>query len=239
MNWTEAELEEAESRKPVAEGRSKTVYRLDDGYCLVRLVPSLTSFTFRREELILGTGELRLDFYERAAARLRDAGVATVFERRVDATAYVARYVESPPFEVIVKNVAAGSTLRKYPGLFPDGHRFARPVVKLDYRTDPEDQPIAEDYVREFGHDPAAMKDVALRANDVLRTWLAPRQLVDFCIIVGVGPDAGYWINSEVSPDCMRLRSVDGAPLDKDLFRDGASGDDILRVWTDLAKSLD
>jgi phosphoribosylaminoimidazole-succinocarboxamide synthase len=228
----------AEKSEPVSKGRSKLVYDLPDGSCLVRLIPSLNSFTYQREELVPGTDRLRLDFYERAAAVLDAAGVRTVFTERVDDTAYVARYVPSPPFEVIVKNVAVGSTVRKYPGLFEEGHRFAAPVVKFDYRVDPEDQPIAEDYLREFGVSPDALRAVALQANAALRSWLHPRDLQDFCVIVGVDAEGQYRITSEVSPDCMRLRSPDGSSLDKDLFRHGADAEEILRIWSELVRSL-
>lgn len=228
-----------EATEPVYRGRSKTVYLMPQGRCFVRMVPSLSSFTFSREASMPGTDKLRLDFYEKAAARLRDAGVSCAFQYRVDETSYVSLFCPSPPFEVIVKNVSAGSTLRKYPGLFPQGHRFSQPVVKFDYRTDPEDQPIADDYVRELGLDVQRLKDIALQTNQVLCDWLAPRHLWDFCLVIGRDEAGEYWINSEISPDCMRLKDVDGTSLDKDLFREGAGRAELLDVWTALVNGLD
>jgi phosphoribosylaminoimidazole-succinocarboxamide synthase len=239
MGVGDSVISQAEAGDPIAKGRSKVVYPLPAGRCFVRLLPSLTSFTYHREEMVAGTDRLRLDFFERAAVVLARNDLPTVFERRVDDTGYIARYVPYSPFEVIVKNVATGSTVRKYPGLFREGHRFATPVVKLDYRTEPEDQPIAEDYLRECGYDVPRIKALALQTNEALRSWLAPNDLWDFCLLVGVGPDGRYWINSEISPDCMRLRAPDGASLDKDLFRNGADGSEILRTWGDLVASLD
>ena len=61
--------------------------------------------------------------------------------------------------------------------------------MKFDYRTDPEDQPIAEDYVRELGLDTQRMKDIALLLlNETLQRWLTPLDLWDFCIIIGDRP---------------------------------------------------
>jgi phosphoribosylaminoimidazole-succinocarboxamide synthase len=228
-----------EASEPTFSGISKKVYDLRDGRCLVRMVPSLTSFTHDRHEIVPGTDRIRLDFYERAAGQLTKAGILCVFEQRIDDTAYIARFCPSPPFEVIVKNVAAGSTLRKYPGLFKAGERFATPVVKFDFRTVPEDQPIAEDYVREYGLDVNRMKAIALEVNDVMRQWLAPRVLWDFCVVIGMDIAEQYYVASEISPDCMRLRSPEGAPLDKDLFRRGASANEICRIWSELVASLD
>jgi phosphoribosylaminoimidazole-succinocarboxamide synthase len=232
------DIREAVRQAPIAKGRSKEVFQFGPELCLVRLIPSLTSFTYARDELVPGTEKLRLDFYEMAAQRLEATGVPTVFRERVSDDMYVAQLCPSPPFEVIVKNVATGSTLRKYPGLFEEGHRFEQPIVKFDYRVDPEDQPIAEDYIRESGFDPAVLKQCILEVNRVLRDWLAPNDLWDFCVIFARDRDGTYLVQSEVSPDCMRLRSPDGDPLDKDLFRKGCSHEDILAVWSRLNGSL-
>lgn len=223
---------------PAVEGRSKRLFELDDGRFLVQLIPSLTSFTHSRHELVPGTEVLRLDFYELAASLLAREGVTTAFERRVAPDCYIAGRCDSPPFETIVKNVATGSTTRKYPGLFAEGFRFAAPVVKFDYRIDPEDQPIADDYVAAAGFDPSRLKSIALTVNACLGAWLAPADLKDFCLVIGVAEDGAYSIISEISPDCMRLRSPDGAPLDKDLFRFGASGAEICAVWQGLVADL-
>jgi phosphoribosylaminoimidazole-succinocarboxamide synthase len=220
------------------EGHSKRLFALDDDHYLVELIPSLSSFTFGRYELMPGTEVLRLDFYELAAQRLRRAGLRTAFVERVGPNRYVARRCVSPPFETIVKNVATGSTTRKYPGLFPEGHRFDPPIVKFDYRIDPEDQPIADDYVRASGYCPETLKAIALSVNTRLRAWLAPADLRDFCLIIGHDADGCETILSEISPDCMRLRDADGAALDKDLFRQGASRAAILAAWTRLVADV-
>lgn len=227
-----------ERREPLFRGRSKNVYKLPGHRCFVRMIPSLSSFTFAREEMIPGTDKLRLDFYEKAAARLVAGNVPCAFQRRVDETSYIAMLCPSPPIEVIVKNVSAGSTLRKYPGLFPEGHRFAAPVVKFDYRTDPEDQPIADDYVRELNYDVRRLKKIALRVNEILCSWLSPCDLWDFCIVIGVDPNNEYRVISEISPDCMRLKDAAGNSLDKDLFRAGAGPAEIISAWSALVDSL-
>jgi phosphoribosylaminoimidazole-succinocarboxamide synthase len=220
-----------DTREADITGRSKRLWKLPDGRCLVKLIPSLRSFTYDRDELVEETGPLRLDFYERAAAKLTEAGVSCAFRERIGPDMYVADYRPGPPFEVIVKNVATGSTTRKYPGLFPDGEPLPRPVVKFDYRVDPEDQPIGEDYLRALDVPVDAMRANALAVNDALRSWLDPLQLWDFCLIFGMDEAGELSVTSEVSQDCMRLRHPDGSALDKDLFRGGVSGTEIVERW--------
>lgn len=228
----------ADTQVPSIEGRSKKLWLISDNICLVRLVESLSSFTYDRHEIVEGTGRLRLDFYELAAQKLTAEGVPCAFVRRVDEITYLARYHETPPFEVIVKNCAVGSTLRKYPGLFPAEAPMPAPVVKFDYRCDPEDQPIGEDYLRVLGLPVERMRKLALAANSVLGDWLNPHQLLDFCLIFGLTPAGEPEIISEVSPDCMRLRGPDGSPLDKDLFRLGRTRAEITAVWEELVAEL-
>ncbi|MFI0463758.1 phosphoribosylaminoimidazolesuccinocarboxamide synthase [Saccharopolyspora sp. 5N102] len=228
------DLAEIQAREPDVVGRSKRVWRIGEDACLIELVPSLRSFTYDRDELIESTGSLRMDFYELAAQQLAKAGVRTAFRRRTGPIGYLADYRPAPPFEVIVKNVATGSTTRKYPGLFTEGHRFEPPVVKFDFRIDPEDQPIGEDYLRAAGVPVAAFHDLALRTNAALRHWMAPLDLWDFCLVVAVDTDGEPTVISEVSPDCMRVRDQHGNALDKDLFRAGDGADVITERWQEL-----
>ncbi|GLW22594.1 phosphoribosylaminoimidazolesuccinocarboxamide synthase [Microbispora amethystogenes] len=225
--------------EPDIVGRSKRLWLLPDGLCLVQIIPSLRSFTYQRDEIVERTGPLRLEFYEKAAARVAAAGVPCAFRERVSDDLYLADYVPAPPFEVIVKNRATGSTTRKYPGLFEDGTRLPRPVVKFDYRCDPEDQPIGEDYLRVLGLPVDEMRERALVVNDVLRSWLHPVDLWDFCLIFGQTEDGELSVISEISQDCMRLRHRDGSPLDKDLFRGGVEGDEIVNQWSRILDVID
>lgn len=231
-------VQAALTRPPERRGRSKALYAFDERRYLVRLLPTLDSFTYGRHEEVPGTAELRLDFFERAVERLGAAGVRTAFIERAGPDLYIAERCSDPPFEVIVKRFAHGSTLRKYPGLFEEGHRFRTPVVKFDFRTDPEDQPIAPDYLREYGDDPDELAMLARAAFEALAAWLEPRVLVDICFVFGRDALGRYRCTSEVSPDGMRLRAPDGTPLDKDLFRRGATHEAIRQAWRTLVESL-
>jgi phosphoribosylaminoimidazole-succinocarboxamide synthase len=224
-------------RAPDIEGRSKRIWLLGDR-CEVELIPSLRSYTYHRDEMMEDTGPLRLDFYERAAARLAIDGVRTAFLRRLGPTRYLAEYHAAPPFEVIVKNRAVGSTLVKYPGLFPPNEALPRPVVKFDYRVDPEDQPIGEDYLRVLGVPVEELRRLALIVNASLRAWLHPIEVWDFCLIFGIDATGAPVLISEVSPDCMRLRHPDGSALDKDLFRQGGTAQEITAAWRRLLDEL-
>ncbi len=223
---------------PIIKGKSKNLYEFDEDHYVAKLIPSLSSFTYNRYENVAETDILRLDFYEMSAKKLNTLNIPTAFVKRLDATTYLTRKCTNPPFEVIVKNYAVGSTIRKYPGLFKEGQKFTNPIVKFDYRVDPEDQPISIDYLIEYGVDGPLFRELALKINAALCDWLAPRVLIDFCVIFGTNSDGQVCVTSEVSPDCMRLKSENGESLDKDLFRQGKSHEYIIEKWTELIKNL-
>lgn len=227
-----------ETRTPDIEGRSKRIWLLPGALCVVEMIPSLRSYTYSRDELVEDTAPLRLDFYELAAARLAKDGVRTGFVRRLAPTVYLSEFHEAPPFEVIVKNRAIGSTLVKYPGLFEPNSVLPAPVVKFDYRVDPEDQPIGEDYLRALNLPVEELRRLALAINETLISWLAPLEVWDFCLIFGLDPEGQPVLISEVSPDCMRLRHPDGSSLDKDLFRHGASPEELVAAWQRLLHEI-
>ncbi|GAA3608011.1 phosphoribosylaminoimidazolesuccinocarboxamide synthase [Flavivirga amylovorans] len=224
--------------EPIVKGKSKYLYNYDNDHYIAQLIPSLSSFTYDRYEMVEKTQNLRLDFYEMAVALLNKHDIPTAFVKRLDVDKYLTRKCTSPPFEVIVKNNAVGSTQRKYPGLFPDNHKFSTPIVKFDYRIDPEDIPISADYLKAYGEDPDLLKKLALKTNEILCEWLSPNVLIDFCLIFGTNSDGQVCITSEISPDCMRLKSEDGSSLDKDLFRQGKSHEEIIDTWTQLIADI-
>jgi len=224
--------------EPIIKGKSKHLYAYDDEHYLAKLIPSLASFTYNRYEMVEKTQNLRLDFYEMAVSLLNKNGISTAFVQRLDDDKYLTKRCTSPPFEVIVKNYAVGSTQRKYPGLFPDNYKFPTPIVKFDYRIDPEDIPIAADYLKIYGEDPELLKKIALKTNKILCEWLSPNILIDFCLIFGTNDEGEVCITSEISPDCMRLKSQNGTSLDKDLFREGKDHQEIIATWTQLVEDL-
>lgn len=87
-------------RPPDVVGRSRRLWRIHGGLCVVQLIPV-------EEE-----ARLRLDFHERAARWLDAADVPTAFISRLAPDTCLARYVPSPRFEVTVENVSREPAVR-------------------------------------------------------------------------------------------------------------------------------
>jgi phosphoribosylaminoimidazole-succinocarboxamide synthase len=128
------------------------------------------------------------------------------------------------PLEVIVRNVAAGSIVKRYP--FTEGQVLKTPVMVIDFKDDSRHDPmINDDLIFALGlvtrEELLAIRRTALKVNDLLRTYLAGLDitLVDFKL------EFGRWkgeilVGDEISMDSMRLWDTKTRDsLDKDVYR--------------------
>lgn len=231
---------EAFDRLPLlVEGESKAIRRIDDSTVIVRLKPTLFSYTANRAAVVEGTERLRLRISARLWRLLQGAGVPTTI-LHVGADYYVSRCVHAPPIEVIVKAAHVGTPKHIYKDLdqFPTRTgEFIRPesrhepYVRFDWRNPlPGRDECMPLWLADRFIDTRVAERTALKAFTTLATFLADRgiDLLDICFFITAEGDTLF---SEVSPDCMRAkhRSED---LDKDLWRKGKDAETIRQRWS-------
>ena len=138
------------------------------------------------------------------------------------------RAVEIVPLEVIVRNYAAG-TLVKRLGL-EEGIALSRPIVEFCFKDDSLGDPlVSEEHIIAFNwasqQELDDMLALALRVNDVLSGIMygVGIRLADFKIEMGRVFEGDYQrlvVADEISPDSCRLWDLNtGEKLDKDVFR--------------------
>jgi len=222
----------------IKEGKSKKIYRHGERL-IITLKPSLDSYTHDRSQIIVGTDCLRNLFFEKAIKILQLNKIPVIDYHKEGIATYSCEYCYTVPFECIVKRRATGTTLTDCPGLFYPNMPFLYPVIRFDYRTEPRDIPIPKDYLENFGIHPKIIEDIAYNAFITLERWLTSSgyELFDICFVFGFSKDGNIKIISEISPDGMRVRKM-GESYDKDLFRKGATSDEIIRKWTKLIDDL-
>ena len=225
----------------LVEGESKLVRSIDNKNVMVRLKPTLFSYSANRAGTVEGTDRLRLRISAHLWRILESGGVPTTILHAGD-DFYVSRRVEAPPIEIIVKGAHVGTPKHSYKGLEGFRTRFGdfiapdqrhAPYVRFDWRNPlpgrDECMPLwlADQFI-----DTKAAEKLALRAFAVLTDFLATREieLVDICFFITTEGDA---IFGEVSPDCMRAKLF-SKDLDKDLWRQGKDKDTVLRQWTEF-----
>lgn len=158
---------------------------------------------------------------------LEENGIKTQFIDLPETNVMVAKKLEMIPIEVIVRNIATGSLIRKYP--IADGTKLDPPIVQMDFKADEFHDPMLNDsIIKALGlatrEEIDELTEKALKINEVLSEFLleAGIILVDFKVEFGKDKNGEIILGDEISPDGCRLWDSETLDmLDKELFRKG------------------
>lgn len=158
---------------------------------------------------------------------LEEKGIKTQFIDLPETNVMVAKKLEMIPIEVIVRNIATGSLIRKYP--IADGTKLDPPIVQMDFKADEFHDPMLNDsIIKALGlatqEEIDELTEKALKINEVLSEFLleAGIILVDFKVEFGKDKNGEIILGDEISPDGCRLWDSETLDmLDKELFRKG------------------
>jgi len=215
-----------EKIRKLYEGKAKVVYETDEPDKLIlHFKDTVTAFDGTKRAELVGKGALNNAISSLIFQILKAEGVKTHFIEKLSDNEMLVWKAERFPVEVVVRNVAAGSLVKRL-GL-REGERFSKPLVEFFYKSDELHDPlICEAHIDLLNLAPLeavpVMKETALRVNEVLEDLFGKcgMILVDFKLEFGILPDGSVGIVDELSPDSMRLwEAKSGEKLDKDRFR--------------------
>ena len=220
------------------EGKAKSVYfTTDQNRLLVVYRDDLTAFNGVKHDIIAHKGQLNARACAFFMTMLEEAGVLTHFMGMVSETSMHVRPLQMIPLEVIVRNVATGSLVERYP--FTEGQTFPSPIMTFDYKSDERGDPmITEDIIVMLDiasfEELAQIKSAALLINEILKTFFDQTGiiLVDFKIEFGRS-DGVIYLGDEISMDSMRLWDKETKEsFDKDVYR--FEKGDVIEAYTSL-----
>lgn len=226
----------------VYEGKAKSVYRTPvAGELKVVFRDDITAFNGEKKDTLVGKGEYNARVSAFFFEYLEKNGIPTHFIRMEDERTMIVRELTMIPLEVIARNVAAGSIVKKFP--FTEGQRIEPPVIVTDYKSDEHGDPsINDDLIIALGFlSPEGLRevrDMTLRINQLLKDFFAKAgiELVDFKIEFGRSDDTIY-LGDEISMDSMRLWDLaTGESLDKDVYRFGKG--DVLSAYGKVVEKI-
>lgn len=224
----------------VAEGKTKLVYALDDpSLVLLRFKDQVTALDGKKRDVIPGKGALNASISAKLFQVLRRGGVENHYVETYDESSLVVKRLQMIPVEVVCRNVATGSIVKRLP--VSEGTVFDPPIVEFFLKDDARGDPmINESHMMALKlaskSEVEQMVEATLKANEVLRRFLESRGMVllDFKLEFGRG-DGGILVGDELDPDCMRVRDAStGKVLDKDLYRKGASLEEVKRAYEEF-----
>lgn len=233
-------------RRRIYEGKAKILYEGPEPGTLVQhFKDDATAFNAEKHEVFEGKGVLNHRISEYIFMRLAAIGIPTHFIKSLNMREQLVREAEIIPLEVVVRNVAAGSLVKRL-GL-TEGDVLPRPLVEFYYKDDVLGDPmISEDHIAVFGwagpHEMDEIVAMALRINDFMSGLFqgVGIKLVDFKLEFGrvwQGEVQRIVLADEISPDSCRLWDISsGEKLDKDRFRQNLGG--MIDAYQDVARRL-
>ncbi len=215
-----------EKRELLYEGKAKKIYKTDDPNLLIaEYKDSATAFDAIKKATITGKGVLNNTLASFFFELLNREGIPTHFVKKLSDREMLVKKVEIIPVEVVVRNIAAGSIVKRL-GI-EKGKPFNPPLIEFYLKNDELHDPIICEqhiYALELAkpEEVRVMKELALKVNEVLKKFMEEHGiiLVDFKLEFGRLPDGTVILADEISPDTCRFWDKEtGESLDKDRFR--------------------
>ncbi|EKE73881.1 phosphoribosylaminoimidazolesuccinocarboxamide synthase [Oceanibaculum indicum] len=233
-------------RRRIYEGKAKVLFEGPEPGTLVQYFKDdATAFNNQKHGVITGKGVLNNRISEFLMQRLVEIGIPTHFVRRLNMREQLVREVEIIPVEVVIRNVAAGSLVKRF-GV-PEGQLLPRAIVEYYYKSDSLGDPmISEEHITAFGWATTQEIDdilaLSLRVNDFLTGLFVGigLRLVDFKLEFGRlynEDEMRIVLADELSPDNMRLWDAKtNEKMDKDRFRQDLGG--VKEAYQEVARRL-
>ena len=231
-----------EIKEQLYEGKAKKVFATDDpDLCVVSYKDDATAFNGKKKGTIVGKGVVNNRMSNFMFKMLEENGIHTHYVEELNDRDTVVKKVEIVPLEVIVRNRAAGSFSKKY-GV-PEGSDLASPILEFDYKSDPLDDPLVNNYhILALGlatqEEIDTIASMALKIDQLMIDFFKKCnvELVDFKLEFGRF-HGEIVLADEISPDTCRFWDLDThEKLDKDRLRRDMGG--VEEAYAEMMKRI-
>ncbi len=228
--------------KLIYKGKAKNVYELDENTVLLEFRDDITAFDGKKRETIHGKGSINAKISSILFEVLNKNNIPTHYIRFEEPNKIVAKKLEMIPLEVICRNIATGSLIKRYP--FKDGDVLKKPIVEFCLKDDRYHDPLLnEDIAYNLGisdeYEMKKMKEITLAVNNVLKKFLEDKGiiLVDFKLEFGRDKGGNIYVADEITPDTCRFWDKETKEImDKDRFRKDLGN--VLEFYKEVLKRI-
>ncbi|UOQ49010.1 phosphoribosylaminoimidazolesuccinocarboxamide synthase [Gracilibacillus caseinilyticus] len=231
--------------KLLYEGKAKQVFTVADNPELLVLSykNDATAFNGVKKAQFQGKGRYNNLISAKVFEYLHQHGINSHFKEALNETEQLVEKTTIIPLEVVIRNVAAGSIVRRI-GV-EEKRIFNPPVIELFYKDDDLGDPLINDQHAlllsdSTPEDLKKIKAMALQVNEQLQAFFKEinLQLVDFKLEFGRNAAGEIVLSDEVSPDTCRLWDIaTGEKMDKDVFREDLG--DLVTVYDNILSRLE
>ncbi len=230
--------------KLVREGKSKRVYLGEDNETLVlEFKDSVTAFDGARKDVLPGKGVLNARISAYLFKILEEQGIPTHYIDYDGCRRLVVKKLDMIPVEVVVRNYAYGSLLKRMP-LYKRLEKLEPPLLEFHLKDDALHDPLIlpEDMLRTgllSNEELGKIRELALKATSTLTKLFEKHglMLIDIKLEFGRDRNGELVLADEITGDSFRVM-VGGKHLDKEVYRKGGSPQDLLQAYLELAERL-
>lgn len=212
----------------IYEGKAKRLYKVMDHpeWVLQEFKDSLTALNGQKKGGFENKGRINRDITSLVFRFLEKRGVPSHRIADLGTNEMITEQLEMLKLEVVVRNVLAGSTAKKFN--FEEGTPLEKPLTEFYYKDDALNDPFVSDEqalmlkVVRTQNELNELKRLALEVNKGLIEFFgaADLKLIDFKIEFGTNRSGGIVLADEITPDSCRLwDKATGERMDKDRFR--------------------
>ena len=209
------------------EGKAKKMYSIKGkkDLLLQEFKDDATAFNALKRGTIENKGVINNEITAYIFSYLEKAGIKTHFVELVSDNEMIVRHLNIILVEVVVRNIAAGSLLKKTN--LKEGTVLKKPIIEFYYKDDALGDPLIND-----SHAIAmklatqaelnTLRNLAENINSKLVPFFKKRnlKLVDFKLEFGKDSKGKILLGDEITPDTCRLWDAKtNEKLDKDRFR--------------------
>ena len=234
-------------KKMLYEGKAKTIFEGPTANTVIQYFKDdATANNAEKHSIINGKGVLNNSISDFLMRKIHEIGIPTHYIKKLNMREQLVKKVEIIPVEFVVRNIAAGSIVKRL-GL-KEGEVFLNPLIEYYLKRDDLGDPLVnEDHIVNFNwgtrEELEEMQEYGLRINDFLRGLFlgVGLKLVDFKIEFGryFSEEDGteLLLADEISPDNCRLWDIKtNNKFDKDLFRQDIGG--LKEAYQEVAERL-
>ncbi len=206
-------------------GKAKNVYRNDENSIIMEFTNNITAFNNQMSDRLENKGKINCEITMLLFNELKKANIAIHIIEQLNPTDILCKKLSMIPLEVIVRNYAKGSIVKKF-GV-KEYFKFNNPIVEFSLKNDSLNDPLISErqiiglnIVNE--NDLNQIILIALKINLILSKLFIEKNitLLDFKIEFGKDNQGQIILADEISPDSMRLENLDTKiKYDKDIYR--------------------
>jgi len=207
------------------EGKAKKVFLTEESTLVIQeFKDDATAFNNKKKGTIADKGVVNNAISCKLFTLLEKEGIRTHLVEKLSDRDMLCRHLDIIKVEVVVRNIAAGSLVKRYG--FAEGTVLEKPIVELYLKNDDLDDPLMnESHAVALGvatlEELEVLKNRAEAVNAVLKKFFAERKLklVDFKLEFG-RHNGEILLGDEISPDTCRFWDLEtNEKMDKDRFR--------------------